>query len=68
VYKVRTLYTPTDLSAVCIFNSTASKPAKIAKKPRSGLRHGKILEEREGQSRQCALVLYGLKELNVHPQ
>ncbi len=30
-------------------------------------RHDEILEERERQDRQCALVLYGLKELDVQP-
>ncbi|DBA68217.1 TPA: hypothetical protein ACH3X2_013834 [Trebouxia sp. C0005] len=30
-------------------------------------RHEKILEERKRQDRQCALVLYGLKELDVQP-
>ncbi len=30
-------------------------------------RHDDILEERERQDRQCALVLHGLKELDVQP-
>ncbi len=31
------------------------------------MRHDHILEKRERQDRQCALVLYGLKELDVQP-
>ena len=40
---------------------------KLDRHGRTLKRHDEILEERERQTRQCALVLYGLKELDVQP-